>query len=121
MPTVVIIDNLVDNRSKLMRLIKSDFKEKTDEMIERSLLILDTDAVSGMENEKDIYEQEKTVFLLLGPRAKDLKSNIPREATVLVCPLFGQEAIEQERDIYYMNYFSRINYVLLQRYGKTMF
>ena len=68
MPTVVIIDNLSKNRSMLMSLIRSDFKDKNDRMIEQSIRILGTREVENMNNIKAIYEQEKTVFLLLGQK-----------------------------------------------------
>ena len=121
MPTLVIIDNLYRNRSFLMRLIKTDFKEKPIELQTYNIGIYDTEKMRNMANPKPFYEQKNCVFLLMGPNAVKMRQHISNDKPIIICPDIGEERKEVRKTICNMNYFKRIDSILSEKYDKSLF
>jgi hypothetical protein len=121
MPVILIADNLTRNRRKIEELIKVDFKEKTTTNIRERIEMFDGEDVMGMEDARQIYGRENTVYLLLGTQSSNLREKIPASSVVISCPIFGTQAAKHEEDMYYMKYFQRIDTILQSKYGLRLF
>ena len=104
-----------------MGMIHMDFKDKTVANIRERIEMLDCERVMGMEDAREIYARENTVYLLLGPRSNTLREKIPENSVVISCPIFGTEAAKYEEDLYYMKYFHRIDIILQSKYELRLF